>query len=260
MRTNLSHHLDTFIKRGNQTIFAQRLGLRTARWSYDRISKTAYQIARELDERGIGKQDRVLLWAESTPEWVATFFGCVLRGAIVVPLDVHSDAAFVARVQEQVTAKLAVCNTETSLLIDINVPVVTLDEIVQLALRYPPERYAATSIDTDDVVEILFTSGTTAEPKGVRITHRNLLANLTPLEEEITPYLRWERLVHPIRFLNLVSLSHVFGQFMGMFVPLLLRAEAFFQESLNPTQIIQTVKRERISVIVPVPRVLGILR
>jgi len=91
-------------------------------------------------------------------------------------------------------------------------------------------------------VEIVFTSGTTAEPKGVTITHRNLLANLTPLEREIAHYLKWERLVHPIRFLSLVPLSHVFGQFMGIFVPQLLGGEVFFQESLLPSQIIETVK------------------
>jgi long-chain acyl-CoA synthetase len=260
MSASLSDHLDAFIERGHEIVFAQRMGLRTARWSYEQLARTAYQIARELDERGIGKQDRVLLWAESTPVWVAIFFGCVLRGAIVVPVDLHSDSPFVAQVQEQVTAKLAICDTQTALLIDINMPVVTLDEIVQLSARHSPERYAATAIDTDDMVEILFTSGTTAEPKGVRITHRNLLANLMPLEQEIKPYLKWERLVHPLRFLNLVPLSHVFGQFMGMFVPQLIGGEVHFQESLNPTQIIETVKRDRISVVVAVPRILGILR
>src|SRR5258705_529609 len=83
--------------------------------------------------------------------------------------------------------------------------------------------------------------------KGVLITHRNLMANLTPLEREIKRHLKWERLFHPIRFLNLLPLSHVFGQFMGIFVPQLLAGEVFFQESLSPLQIVETVKRERIS-------------
>src|SRR5439155_6788745 len=100
----------------------------------------------------------------------------------------------------------------------------------------------------------------TAEPKGVLITQRNLMANLTPLEREIKRYLKWERLVHPIRFLNLLPLSHVFGQFMGVFVPQLLAGEVFFQESLSPLQILETVKRERISVIITVPRILDALR
>src|SRR5258705_294335 len=106
----------------------------------------------------------------------------------------------------------------------------------------------------------LFTSGITAEPKGVCLTHRNVLANINPLEPQIQKYLKYERLVHPVRFLNLLPLSHVFGQFMGIFVPQLLAGEVFFQDSLNPSEIIDTVKKHRISVIVSVPRVLDTLR
>src|SRR6185312_8925008 len=76
----------------------------------------------------------------------------------------------------------------------------------------------------------------------------------------IKRYLKWEPLVHPIRFLNLVPLSHVFGQLMGVFVPPLIRGEVYFQESLLPSQVIKTVKRERISVVVCVPRILEMLR
>ncbi|MCA1613693.1 MAG: AMP-binding protein, partial [Acidobacteria bacterium] len=80
------------------------------------------------------------------------------------------------------------------------------------------------------------------------------------LEREVKKYLRWERTVHPVRFLNLLPLSHVFGQFMGIFVPQLLGGEVHFQSSLNPSEIAETVRRERVSVVVTVPRVLEALR
>ncbi|MCA1632039.1 MAG: AMP-binding protein, partial [Acidobacteria bacterium] len=112
----------------------------------------------------------------------------------------------------------------------------------------------------DTIVEIIYTSGTTAEPKGVVLTHGNLLANLAPIEREIKKYLKWERFVHPLRFLNLVPLSHVFGQFMGIFVPQLVGGEVFFQDSLKPAEIVATLKRERVSVVVAVPRLLDTLR
>ena len=259
MRTTVLSYLDEFIARGDETAFAHRRGLRMARWSYAQTARTAYQLARELERRCIGKGDRVLLWAEDRPEWVASFFGCLLRGAIVVPLDVQSDPAFVARVQGQISAKLALCGAAIRLPADLNLPILNLDEISSLVERHSAATYPPTDIGPDDTVEIVFTSGTTAEPKGVRITHRNLLANLNVLEDEINAYLKWERLVHPVRFLNLVPLAHVFGQFMGIFVPQLLGGEVFFQESLNPSQIIETVKRERISVVVTVPRILEAL-
>ena len=260
MRTTVVSYLDEFIARGSHPAFARRHGLRVSRWSYEQTARTAYQFARELEARGIEKGDRVLLWAKNSPEWVAAFFGCLLRGVIVVPLDVQSDPTFVAKVQQQAQAKLAVCDAETPSLTYLGVPTLILDGIGTAIARHSSACYSATSIEKDDVVEVVFTSGTTAEPKGVLITHRNMLANLAPLEREINRYLKWERAVHPLRFLNLVPLSHVFGQFMGMFVPQLIGGEVFFQESLNPSQIIETVKRERISVIVAVPRILESLR
>ncbi len=260
MRTTVVSYLSEFLSRGDETAFAHRRGLRVARWSYEQIARTAYQFARELETRRVGKGDRVLLWAENSPEWVASFFGCLLRGVIVVPLEVQSDPAFVARVQEQVGARLALHDAVTRPFADLNLPLIALDELNLLVAHHSPAPRLETAIDGEHTVEIVFTSGTTAEPKGVRITHRNLLANLTPLEQEIKPYLKWERVVHPLRFLNLVPLSHVFGQFLGIFVPQLLGGQVFFQESLTSSQIIETVKRERISVVVAVPRILELVR
>jgi long-chain acyl-CoA synthetase len=115
-------------------------------------------------------------------------------------------------------------------------------------------------VKPDDLVEIVFTSGTTAEPKGVCLTHRNLLANLVPIEKEFKRYARWERLVHPLRFLCLLPLSHVFGQLMGIFIPQFLAAEVYFRESYKPSEIVAATKKDRINVVVTVPRVLETLR
>ena len=260
MRTTVASYLVDFISRGRETAFARRRGLRVVRWSYKQVASTAFQFACELEARGIEKGDRVLLWAENSPEWVASFFGCILRGVIIVPLDLQSDPGFVVRVQAQVEAKLVLCDTLMRPLPDLDLPVIKLQDLSSLVAHRSPAPYPVAEIDKNDTLEIVFTSGTTAEPKGVRITHGNLLANLSPLEQEIEPYLKWERLVHPIRFLNLLPLSHVFGQFMGIFVPQLLGGEVFFQESLSSSQIIETVKRERISVVITVPRILDALR
>ena len=260
MRTTLASYLNDFLSLDNETAVAHTHGLRVKRWSYSQIAKTAFRLARELEARRIEKGDRVLLWAGNTPEWVSVFFGCLLRGVIVVPLDRQSEPGFVKRVQEQVEAKLAFCDTAISALVEKPLPVIELDELDSLIAHHSSNPYCITDIGYDDTVEIVFTSGTTAEPKGVRITHRNLIANLTPIEREIKRYLKWERLFHPIRFLNLLPLNHVFGQFMGIFVPPLLGAEVFLQESLSPSQIIGTVRRERISVVIAVPRILDALR
>src|SRR4029077_12037425 len=120
--------------------------------------------------------------------------------------------------------------------------------------------YQAVDLNSKDTLEIVFTSGTTAEPKGVVITHGNVLGNIAPLETEIQRYLKYERLVHPVRFLNLLPLSHVFGQFLGIFLPQLMGGTVIFQDALNPAEVIRTVRRERISVLVAVPRMLQSLK
>src|SRR6266404_9934997 len=260
MHTTLATYLEDFLSRGNEPAFVHREGLRVKRWSYREIAKTSLQFARELEARGIEKGERVLLWARNSPEWVSAFFGCLLRGVIIVPLDLQSEPGFVKRVEAQVKAKLALCDAATSGLVEQTLPVIELDELSSQIAHHSSKPYPIIDNRYDDTLEIVFTSGTTAEPKGVLITHRNLLANLTPLEREIKRYLKWERLVHPVRFLNLLPLSHVFGQFVGIFVPQLLGGEVFFQESLSPSQIVQTLKRERISVVIAVPRILDALR
>src|SRR5215475_7123991 len=112
MRTTLISFLDTTAARSTQTAFAHRRGLRLERWSYQRLRDTAFQFARELDRRGINKGERVLLWGENCAEWVAAFFGCLARGVIVVPLDLESAPDFVARVQQQVAARLLVHSSD----------------------------------------------------------------------------------------------------------------------------------------------------
>ena len=254
-RRSITAFLNHFQRDGAEQMYVQRRGYRTERFSYEQVARIAFQFARELDARGIAKGDRVMLWGENSAEWVAVFFGCALRGAIAVPMDNAAAPDFAVRVHAQVAAKLLVCSREHA----GRVPTaarLSFDELRERLLTHSADRYEAVPVDRDDPLEIIFTSGTTAEPKGVVISHSNVLANIAPLEEQIRGYLKYERWVHPIRFLNLLPLSHVFGQFLGIFVPPLLRGTVFFQPSLNPSELIETIRRERISVLVAVPQML----
>ena len=113
MRSTINSYLEDYARRGGETAFAHRRGLRLVRWSYRRVAEAAYGFARELEARGIDKGERVLVWAANGPEWVAAFFGCLLRGAVVVPLDVESAPDFVGRVQAQTRARLVLHSAQT---------------------------------------------------------------------------------------------------------------------------------------------------
>jgi long-chain acyl-CoA synthetase len=259
-RQSIAEFLDDFSRHGHQIAYVQRRGYRTERWSYHDVAACAFQTAREVEARNINKGDRVLLWAPNSAEWIAAFFACALTGAIAVPMDDSAAPAFVRRVCAQVNARFAFCSREHA----GDFPGVPL--IILEALRTEVDRHSAAPIPTptshtpSDPLEIIFTSGTTTDPKGVVLTHANVLANLAPLETEIQKYLKYERCVHPVRFLNLLPLSHVFGQFLGIFLPPLLAATVVFQEALGPSEVIATIRRERVSVLVAVPRMLQSLK
>ncbi len=110
------------------------------------------------------------------------------------------------------------------------------------------------------MAEIIFTSGATADPKGVTITHRNILANTVPIEREMAKYRKYIRPFHPIRFLNLLPLSHMFGQSMATFVPPMMGGTVVFSHGYSPTEILRQIKSRRVSVLVCVPKVLDVLR
>ncbi|HZQ24699.1 MAG TPA: AMP-binding protein [Terriglobales bacterium] len=258
-RQSLVSYLDDFQRLGKQGAYAQSRGYRTEHWSYQQVANFAFQFAREIDGRGIGKGDHVLLWGHNCAEWIAVFLGCMWRGAIVVPVDHASAPDFALRVQQQVSAKVIVCSREHAAHFPGEEALVLEDLASTLRERsnvaYPPQ-----VVSGNDALEIVFTSGTTAEPKGVVITHGNVLANVAPFEREIRKFLKYEKLFHPIRFLNLLPLSHVFGQFLGIFLPPLLAGTVWFQESLNPSEVISAIKKRRVSVLVAVPRLLQSLK
>src|SRR5271156_1528689 len=92
--------------RGKEIAVRQRRGYRMESWSYARIVAEANRAARELEARGLSKGDAVLLWGENSAEWIIAFFGCLLRGAVGVPLVAGLPLVFAPRLTEEVCAKL----------------------------------------------------------------------------------------------------------------------------------------------------------
>lgn len=262
MRQSITEYLADSSRHGGGAALVWRRGYRTERWSYARLRGEAQRIALLLARRGVERSERVLLWGANSGECVAAFWGVLLRGAVVVPLDKAGTPAFARSVAGQVNPRLLLVDTALRGAFD---GTEFASRVVELDLLPGPDEFPAPSdvhppIARTDIAQIIFTSGSTAEPKGVVLTHGNLLANLEPLEVEIAKYLKYERWVHPLRFLEMLPLSHVFGQFMGLFVPQLLGATVIFSETLNPSEVIRTARREKVTLLVAVPRLLESVR
>lgn len=231
-------------------------GYRAYSHSYREMADAALSFAQRLEAQGIRKGDTVVFWAENRPEWIVAFWGCVLRGAVVVPVDYRASADLLTRVVGIAKGKLLLAGDEVTAP-PLNIPVWP---IASISWDRPTEGFRPMSVSRDDTAEILFTSGATAEPKGVIIQHRNILANVVPVEREMLKYKKYATPFRPIRFLNLLPLSHMFGQAMATFIPPMLPGVVVFMHGYNPHEIVRQIKTRRISVLVCVPKILDVLR
>jgi long-chain acyl-CoA synthetase len=231
-------------------------GFRVEQRSYRQTAQAARALAVRLREAGVGKGDKVVIWSENRPEWIAAFWACLLTGAIVVPVDYRASSEFLLRIRGKVEARIVWIGDEVVWPEAAEPSPWRLAEVDWTDARTAPIE----NVTRDDVAEIVFTSGATADPKGVIITHRNILANIVPVETEIRKYRRFGGPFFPLRFLNLLPLSHMFGQAMATFIPPMLPGVVVFMRGYSPEEIIRQIRGRRISVLVSVPKILEILR
>jgi long-chain acyl-CoA synthetase len=261
-RKNLLSLFADFARFAGDAAVIQRRGYRREKLTYRELYANAFFWSHALAGRGIVPGDRVLLWGPNSAEWLACFWGILLRGGVVVPMDASASPEFVQRVIKDAGVKLILRDRQQMELPGAPSSMIINDfrDVVD-----SPAPAADGRVDPGDastrntIAEILYTSGTTAEPRGVVLTHGNFLANLEPLERGIEEYRKYERWFHPLRFVTLVPLSHVFGQFMALFVPPLLGAAVVLEPSSNPAEIIRTIKQDRATALIAVPRMLDLL-
>jgi long-chain acyl-CoA synthetase len=261
-RPNLLSLFDQFPGIRSDVAVVQRRGYRRQKRTYAELSEQARFWSQALGSKNIGPGDRVLLWGPNCFEWISCFWGILLRGAVVVPMDSGASLEFVDRVMRDSQVKL-ILRDSAQPQVPAGPPCLVYGDgkavapclELPLGTQEPGAQSARNSL-----AEILFTSGTTSDPRGVVLTHGNFLANLEPLEQGIDEYRRYERWFHPLRFVSVVPLSHVFGQFMTLFVPPLLGATVIFENSALPAEILRSIRQERATALIAVPRMLDALK
>ena len=246
MRRHLGTYLEDLAGDQRNLAYVYADGLRTRRITYAELAQLAWQTGAWMQSQGIQPGDRVILWAENSGEWAAVFWACLATGIVAVPIDAQSSQEWANRIVEETGAKLLWQHRD-------------LAHLRQTVAGLPAAPPRGEGPARDALAQIIFTSGSTAAPKGVCLTHGNTLASLEPMEREIAKYLPWERPFHPVRFLVQLPLSHVFGQMLGLFVPPLLRGEIHFIPALSPADVIRSLRERRISVLATVPRYLDLL-
>ncbi len=249
-------------------------GYRTWSYTYRTTTERARAFAAALHAAGITKGQHVVIWSENRPEWIMALWGCLLQGVVVVPIDYRASTEFLQRVADIVDARAILIGDTVPDPSSPDRPVQpdagprasspdTGRRVWRLSTLSAARDYSpapAVEMAPGDVAEVIFTSGATSEPKGVVLTHRNLLANIIPIEREIAKYRKYARPFLPIRFLNLLPLSHMFGQAMATFVPPLVEGVVVFTRTFAPDEIVSQIRTRRVSVLVCVPKMLEVLR
>ena len=203
---------------------------RYQRWSYAQLWQESGQVATMLQRRGLKKGDQAILWGPNCPQWVLAFFGCMRAGVVLVPLDVRSAPDYVERVVSRTEPALAFTSRFTPRGdVTLGVPEIAFEELEEAIYGLPqPEDV---EIAPGDLAELMFTSGTTGDPKGVMLTHRNLLANI----EGVCQYINCPP---DSRLLSILPLSHMYEQMGGLFIALRSGASVTYPASRQPTVLV----------------------
>ena len=229
----------------------------TVRVTYADAGTGAANFAARLRAEGIARGERLVIWGENRPEWVVALWGCLLEGVIAVPVDFRSSATIVSSIIRITSARALLTGPDLEPPVDCPCPVWRLTGVLGGG---DTSTAGFSPAEPGQIAEILFTSGATGAPRGVTLTHRNILANLKPIDHEIDKYRKYMGPFAPIRFLNLLPLSHMFGQSMAALIPPMIAGEVFFQPGYSPREAAHLIRHRRISVMVCVPQMLDLLR
>lgn len=200
----LADLFSSFSGRSLDTAFVFRTGVRRYRYTYAFLHDYSLRMNAWLADRGVGTGDRVVLWGPNSPWWGIAFWGIIARGAIVVPVDFMSGADRADTIAGLTDARLVI-QSRDKLERLAGRPAVLLEELPFL-LELCPQLTTRHVPDPDDIAELIYTSGTTGTPKGVILTHRNLVANLLQVNRHISI------VSSDYVFLSLLPLSHMFEQ------------------------------------------------
>jgi len=240
---------------GDRRAYLWREGVRWRTRTYAEVLAGVRGVAATLRAQGLKPKEPVLVQGPDEPDWIEGLLGIFLAGGVAVPLEAATADPFRDKIAATVGARLILAPSEIP-------PPPGARRIDFGSWRNgAPARgdaAAAATVSLQDTAEIVFTSGTTGEPKGVVLTHENLAADFAPLEEG---YRHYERLARPLGefpVLSTLPLSHMFGQAMNVFLPLYMGLTVALVAP-RPRDVLDAATRVKAWGLFSVPRLLEIL-
>jgi long-chain acyl-CoA synthetase len=234
--------------------------------TYAELRRMAESVGRWITENKFSRGSRIAILADNHPRWVAAYLGIIASGCAAVPLDtaLHDD---------QVTKLLKDSGTSAVFCDAKHVPVVrpaTIELKVGIILTDPdrmtsessdqhwlgnlpaifdagPDNFTVGSAKDDELASLLYTSGTTADPKGVMLTHANFLG-------EVEAVFNWIDLGPTDALLGILPLFHVLAQMANLLLPLVKGARVVYLETLNTSELLRALNERNITAFAVVPQ------
>jgi long-chain acyl-CoA synthetase len=238
---------ETVSRFGEQTAVEIQRRDRVDRFTYRQLHDMASARASWLADQGIRAGDRCAILAANDAHWCAAYLGILKRGAVAVPLDTNYSADQVATIIHDSGAKLLfVSDTYKALASDVSVPLTNLHQEPDRTTPWEPLE-PLEPLEPGAAAVILYTSGTTSDPKGVVLTHGNLLAERDAAFAVVN-------VTEKDAVLGVLPLFHSLAQLANLLLPFAAGARVVYLETLNSTDLVRALSERRITIFACVPQ------
>ncbi|KKP24548.1 MAG: Acyltransferase family protein [candidate division TM6 bacterium GW2011_GWF2_28_16] len=210
----------------NKIAFTMKMGYRTKHFSYKQVYELSQKFALFLKSKNVNKNDKVLIFAPNSPYWGIVFWGTILNGSIIVPVNIQSNTDIIKKIIEQTGAKIIIKSKYLNLE-DININIFEIEYLQDYFDNLNIKDFLQENINPSDIIEILYTSGTTGNPKGVLLTHENISSNVLAVSSVI-PLKYGQEII-----LSILPLTHIFEQTIGFFLAQYCCAQVVYAHSYS---------------------------
>jgi len=234
--------------------------------TYGELQSWAQSIGRWITENNFVPGSRLTILADNHPRWVATYLGIIASGCVAVPLDtaLHDDqivkllkdsgtSAVFADVKHVLVTRRAVSELKIGLILTDPDRMTAETSNDRFLAKLPdifkagPGTFKPVAVKTDDLASLLYTSGTTADPKGVMLTHGNFLG-------EVDAVFNWVDIGPNDALLGLLPLFHVLALMANLLLPLVKGSRVVYLETLNTTELLKALQERNITAFAVVPQ------
>jgi long-chain acyl-CoA synthetase len=234
--------------------------------TYADLHRMAESVGRWIEEKKFARGSRLAILADNHPRWVAAYLGTIASGCAAVPLDTALHADQITKLLKDSGASAVFCDAKHAVVAqpaaaELNIGLILTDPdrmttpsaeghwLANLPAIFDggPGNFKPAAANNDDLASLLYTSGTTADPKGVMLTHANFLG-------EVEAVFNWIDLGPSDALLGVLPLFHVLAQMANLLLPLVKGSRVVYLETLNTTELLRALTERNITAFAVVPQ------